>query len=458
MRAAALLALSALVVACGDSGAAGVSGVASDGRTRAAPERPNLVLILVDTLRQDHLGMKGYGRETTPFLASLASRSVLFPRAFSSSSWTAPSTASVFTGLYPTRHGVQEGFWAHKKEREEVDEEGEATIEINAIPESLTTLPERLRAAGYGTFGVASNLNIGKRIGFSRGFDHFEKDKHADAEQLAAWVRGWRDAMEGSQPYLLYMHVNDAHMPYEAREPWYEPQEDPKADAIARYDSEVRYIDHVLGELWDEMGWERTAIVTVVSDHGEEFGDRGGFGHTFSLHSELNDVLTLVHDPFGGGEPRRVDVPTSLVDICPTLLEFAGVAADDDLDGRSLAPLVRGGAEALARFAPRLLFAHRTRQAFPYALWAVVDGRWKLIENDRDDTIELYDLEADPREQRDLASEEPEVAAELRARLDEFQRTSLPVEGAHGRVEVPLDRELLEHLESIGYTGGDEGE
>lgn len=462
--AAGLLALVGPLGAGCDGGTA-TGEVAGDAPLPAAG-RPNIVLILIDTLRVDHLGLFGYERETAPFVRELAERSVVFRNAHSSSSWTAPSTASVFTGLYAPKHGIKEGFWAHKKNQEnEHDTDGgdeadldETTLHINSIPAYLTTLPQRLQAEGYQTLGVASNLNIGKRIGFSRGFDEFFKNKHASADRLVDTLLEWSASLDESRPYFMYMHVNDAHMPYKEQAPWYQAQGDELRDEIARYDSEISYLDQALRRVHDELDWGEDAVVILISDHGEEFMDRGKMGHTFSLYAELNHVLTIVSDPAARDRARDVTLRTSLVDVFPTVLEYAQVDPGEGVDGHSLVPLVRGTDPARqALFDGRRVFAFRGKEARPDALWAVVDGNWKLIENDASGAVELFDLAADPGEQENLAGSRPERLASLREVLAAFRESAKAPDPT--TVEVELDDELYEDLKSLGYTGGDdEGE
>lgn len=423
------------------------------GSCGAAPEPdepPDLVLIVIDTLRPDHLDLYGYERETAPFLTQLAERSTVFEHAYSTSSWTAPSTASIFTGMYPNRHGVLMGFRAQRNTAEaEADEELEA-LELVTLP-ALPTLVEQLRAAGYGTFGVASNINIGEQLGFDRGFDRFERMIKDDAEVLAQRVLSWREELDAG-PSFLYLHFNDVHKPYHARDPWYAEHEDDLEDLVARYDSEITYLDGWIEHLHDELGWDEDTVVMLVSDHGEEFRDHGKLGHGYSLYRELNQVLMMIALP--GALASRVDAHVSLVDVLPTLLDAAGFQPFEYAQGTSLLPLVRGDTEA--EFERRTLFAHRIRGKDPAPLyerkpvWSAIRGRWKLIRRDREAGIELYDLHEDPGELRDLAGERPELVEELSHALATFEERTERLEGE--RVEVQVDSELFEHLRELGYA------
>ena len=444
----AALALACAAPACAPSAPAD----AGDAPAPGAEPRADLVLILIDTLRPDHLQPYGYEAPTSPFLARLADRAVVFERAFSTSSWTAPATASVFTGLYPNEHGVVAGFRAQRH----LDEALEERLQLVALPADRATLPELLADAGYATFGLASNINVGSELGFDRGFEQFERLHRAPAAEIVERVLAWRAQLDPERPYFLYLHLNDVHMPYEGRPEFgYEPGAEGLENQIAAYDSEIRYLDHWLGELDRGMGWAagRDTFLMLVSDHGEEFLEHGAVGHRFSLHAEVNDVLMMVAAP-GAAAGARVGANASLVDVLPTLLDAAGLEPPPGLAGRSLAPLLAAPAAELGE---RALFAHRVRGKSERplderrALWAIVSGPWKLLLDETDGSARLYDTAADPGETEDLAAARPELVERLRAELETFR--SETVLHAGSEVEVLVDQELLEHLRELGYAG-----
>jgi len=444
------------------------SVVACSGEVERAAEpirdRPDVVLITIDTLRPDHLGFYGCREETAPFLASLARNSAVFTRAFSTSSWTAPATASVFTGLYPSQHGVTTGFFVHRARAKKVQAEGVESISLNRIGDSVRTLPELFHDAGYRTFGLATNINIGAEIGFDRGFDHFERLHRmvprgdASAEEVHAKLSHWQPLIQRGGPNFIYLHFNDVHAPYERRDPWYdkhaarigEPRE-------AAYDSEISYLDRILERSFRDFGWQRNAVVMLLSDHGEEFLEHGQVGHLATLYRELLQVLLMVHGPAVGVTARRIETNVSLVDVLPTLAELAGLRlAQERIAGRSLVPLMigkRGEQLAEEKFGRRLLFAHSTTEARDKGeLWAVVHGDWKLIMKDAG--AELYDTRRDPGEQRNRLSEHPQLAAELGRQLRRFAQESTwsAGEGAGEKVELEIDEDTLESLRELGYV------
>ncbi|MCB9915928.1 MAG: sulfatase [Planctomycetes bacterium] len=431
-------------------------GLAACGAREPAAPRPDVLLVVVDTLRPDHLGFQGYERETAPFLAELAARGAVFERAFSTSSWTAPSTASVFTGLYPPRHGVVQGFFAHFHQAGG-EQAAPADLVLQRLPGDHPTLPELFHAAGYRTYGLATNLNIGPEIGFDRGFDRFERLDDVPAAQVLARLDAWRDELDADdgRPRFLYLHLNDVHAPYVPRKRWYRDAGDERARRISAYDSEISYLDEQLREAARAHGFGADALVAVVSDHGEEFQEHGNWFHGFSLHRELNQVLLVLAGP--GVPARRVPVNVSLVDVLPTLVDLAGLGADATREaarnGRSLAPLLGSEPEAeaaLASYAERTLLAHREQlvNGEPMHAWVVLQGRWKLYE--QGGVRRLYDLWSDVRELHDLLADEPEVAARLGAVLDQEKARGIDVHGDGTAVE--LDAELLERLSSLGYA------
>jgi arylsulfatase A-like enzyme len=422
-------------------------------RSAAAPAaRPDIVLVLIDTLRPDYLGLGGAAAETAPFLAELAGKSILFRHAHSTSSWTAPATASVFTGRYPPQHGVTKGFLAQGGGREEGEEAGAQSLELHSLPTGLPTLAERLRDAGYQTLGVAGNVNLGTELGFQRGFERFSCERQADAEALAATLSAWRAELDPARPCFTYVHLNDVHKPYVPRAPWYQAGADDE-DA-ARYQSEIRYVDESLRALFTTMQWGEDTARLVISDHGEAFGEHGQRGHGLSLHGEVNRVLMILAPAGWAGGARVVEENVSLLDVRPTALALAGLeeapgrAEGPELVGRSLLAFAAGGErEAFAR---RALFAHRGNPG--RALWAVLSGEWKLIEDERDGRRQLFDTRADPGELSDQSADRPEVVARLAAELERFRAAARPIGSAD--VEVELDPATLRHLSELGYVEG----
>jgi len=437
------------VLGCLFCGLAGGCESAVDG-TRA-----NVVLITLDTLRADQLKAYGNAAVGAPFLAELASNGTVFENAYSSSSWTAPSTASLLTGGYPDRHGIAQGFLVQLQGATTADE-----IRLQAISARTPTLAETLRDSGYKTFGVAANVNVGAEMQFDRGFDRFVRERQMSAEKMGELVLSWKEEMRAAEPFFLYLHLNDVHKPYDLREEWFAQAEGEPAATLARYRSELGYMDHFLERLWKDLGLGEQDLVVVVSDHGEEFLDHGGWGHHFSLYDELNRIVFFVHAPgLGIRRGQRISTPVSIIDVEPTIRELIGLprvsgTAEQDPDGVSLAFLLHPAREEGRDGQPdprigklmRPLFAHRMESE--QELWSVLDGRYKLIEGAAG--LELYDLETDPRETKNLVEEKREVVSGLLEALRAHQERAAG--HASESTRVPIDHELLEHLQELGYV------
>jgi arylsulfatase A-like enzyme len=413
-----------------------------------AEHRPNVVLIVIDTLRADHLPFYGYRRDTAPFLSMLAEQGAVFEHAVAPASSTAPSTASVFTSLYPTEHGVQNGLAATAKMRK-VD----PTLELNRIPEELRTLPELMDQAGYVTFGISDNVNVGESLGFTQGFDRFKLYGDKSASVVNARLRRWRPELQQAKHYFLYIHYIDPHAPYRERCPWYETWSAESDPSLAAYDSEIAYVDHHIAELYRLYGWDRNTLLVVTADHGEEFLDHGGTGHGAQLYGELINVPLLVHEP-GRIQPQRRRETVSTVDILPTLVEVARAELPEGLEGRSFWPLLEGkSAEGQER--PVLAEALKKRKGvLHYLKRAVVSGGWKYmryepLEKGAPDRELLFHVESDPKERENRIGDERARADALARELDGFEARA----GTHDeRVRVPIDDDTRKQLEELGYV------
>jgi arylsulfatase A-like enzyme len=424
---------------------------------RTERSRPNVVVVLIDTLRPDYLGFYGYEEENAPFLAELARSGVVFERAFSTSSWTAPSTASLFTSLYPPQHGITEGFLMHQNRNKMREAERIETIALHRLPAEVATLPELFQSMGYRTFGLAANINIGDEMGFGRGFDRFELQADASAPFFLERVTSWRDDIRQSEPFFLYLHMNDVHLPYSKREPYYEEQGGKLNNRRARYLSEIAYTDEHLKKIYETLDLGKETVLVVLSDHGEEFRDHGGLAHQDKLYIELNRVLMMFHAPVLELEPRRVTLNVSLIDVLPTLMELAGGFENETLVDRmgvSLVPTLTMSertAGLIETLRQRTLFAHRVNhEESEKPHWAATLRHWKLIENG-DHGLELYNHRRDPTEGRNLYSPHADgISTKLIETLEEFKTVGLAAQP--GRVEVKVDPELEKELRSLGYV------
>ena len=424
------------------------------------PPTPDVVLVVLDTWRTDALTYRSGAPSRAPFLDRMAEEGAVFPNAFATSSWTAPSTASLLTGTYPDRHGVQQGFLAQMRHaggygnKVTVDE-----LRLSRISDATRTLPQLMKDRGYRTYGIATNINIGQEMGFDRGFDRFRRESEWPAARVAKLLGDWRaEIVEGEGPFFLYLHLNDVHKPYDLRKKWFQPGQPGHPPELANYMSEVGYLDHHLEAMLTGLPLEEDTLLVVVSDHGEEFLDHGGMGHHFTLYNEVNGIVFLFRAPGLGVEAVRLEgVEAGGIDLAPTVLQLAGFAPPtEEQDGVGLAPFFKAGTarevleDTRQKLAGRALYAHRWGN--DRNLYATVQEGWKLIEGPGEFGRKLFHVAEDPYERNDLAESHPERVEELAQRLEEYlAREYVPVTSSQS---VDMDPELLEQLKMLGYVEG----
>lgn len=412
---------------------------------RKPSPRPNVVVVVIDTLRIDHLPFYGYPKETAPFLSKLAAQGVVFDKAYAASSWTAPATASIFTGLYPFQHGVVMGLMAQMRLIKRYPK-----IKINRIPEEVTTLPEVFRGGGYRTFGISDNANISEGQGFAQGFDRLLVSVHKGARYINQQALDLEKEIRAGGPYFLYLHYNDPHMPYRIELDEKEMTGDHTTDLKAMYDKEIALVDGRLEELFARFGWSKNTLLIVTSDHGEEMMEKGFYGHGQSLYN------TVIHVPLLFSWPerklfaaKRPAVNVSTMDILPTLASFLGFDEVDGLAGQDLTPVLKGKTGAATK---RYIYSHlHLRANTPKASLqeASINGDHKYI-FEAPDTHFLFDLKQDPGEDRNLYAQDRTTAQTLAANLFSFEK-SCPRYNAD-YVDIPLDKQSIEQLRSLGYV------
>ncbi|HET7295160.1 MAG TPA: sulfatase [Vicinamibacteria bacterium] len=420
----------------------GAALAASAACTRADLERPDLVLIVVDALRRDHLPFHGYPRNTAPFLTELAARGVVFERAHSTSSSTPPAVASLLTSLFPAEHGVVHGFSPSLRK----DKPGRPRAHVTPLPDEAVTLAEVLGAAGYATFAVTQNPNVGAALGFTQGFASFDHyPKSIEAERIVARLEELKPVLQSRRPYFLYLHFMDVHAPYRARAPFFdESLADEGARRISAYDSGIHSLDARLRALFGRFGWDRDAFVVLTADHGEELGERGRAGHAATLFAEVLDIPLVMRPPGGLSVGRRHAVPVSLVDILPTLRQAAGLPPSSSDSGRSLLPFVEG---RQVPWPPRPLFASLSPPDQEGLRATLLDG-WKWVGTPEGDL--LFDLSRDREEQQNRAADDPERLARLRALHETFESGARRFQ-VDART-LALGEDDVENLRALGYV------
>jgi arylsulfatase A-like enzyme len=409
--------------------------------------RPDVVVIMLDTTRVDHLGPYAETART-PFLDRLAQDSVVFENAWTASTCTAPSIASVFTGLLPPRHGLESNILAQAgaKGEDETVREFLSSIELVALPLSVPTLTEHLSAVGYQTLGIGSNPNFCEALGFSRGFEHFSESPNRDAREMAAELRRLATQLETGRPTFTYLHFMDPHAPYKQRAPWCPHEATTECASLCRYRSEIAFLDAELESIFGEMGWleNEDTIVVLVTDHGEEFLDHGDIMHRFSVHQELSRAGLFLRAP--GLDPRRTSAPAHHTDLLPTILALLDLPPPRMLDGIALDRAALEESDTQRPLLTCRLSPHDGRH-----LWGLTVGDWRLLEEQPSGVAELYDLARDPKEEHDLARQRPQVFSRMREQLELLRRGIEPV--PFERVTVDLTDRLNDELSHLGYVG-----
>ncbi len=414
------------------------------------PQRPNILVYLVDALRADHLGCYGYPKPISPSIDRFARQATLYERAMAQSSWTRPAVASLFTGLWPHVHG--------------------ANGRRGKLSEEALTLAEILAAAGYRTAAFVTNPNVSPPTGLGQGFGEYRWLRSAvkewtRADELNEAVFEWLPEKPTEEPFFLYVHAMDPHDPYDPTPEFRgrfaaEVPEgfstiprrhdigraDSRAHYQALYDAEIAFADLHFGRLLDalrERGLYEDTLLVFLSDHGEEFAEHNRWTHGHTLLVESVHVPLIIRYP-GSGGGLRIAEPVEQIDLLPTILDYLGVEPPSVLPGRSLLPLLAGGGGG----PERQILTYLHLRGLPSA--AVMEGRWKLIEWRRGEQVvrsSFFDTLSDPGEHRDVAGERPVVAGYLAASLEEKlrQEGKLPVG------EAVLGEEIESHLRALGY-------
>ena len=441
----------------------------------SSTQQPTIVLITLDSVRLDYLGWGGSDLPTSPKLDALAAKGVRFTQNISQSSWTKPSTATLLTGLVPGKH--------------------HANSRYAPLPNSQRTLAEALLLSGYRTNCFSSNPNITPTFGFKQGFSEMQHDVFANADALITSGKQWLEA-GGGQASFLYLHLNDAHYPYDPSADYagmfnntgiestlngptemeFRASEGASFSEIEveslrlSYAEEIRYLDDLVGDFVNDLLQTRDDVIVIItSDHGEEFLEHGDLGHGHTVHDELiriplqfniSESLMQQQQWLPGLHGQQV----RQMDVLPTVLEICGVAWPSTavaLDGQSLLPFFGNGSaqsdrsaisetdsqgSALSGFTGPLR-AYR----LPHAKLIVSDP-WSSLPSNR---VWLFDLQTDPRETANLAQQKLDGVIDL---FDDYKASGwLLPSFSNSSVTITISEEEKLALAALGYGEDSEG-
>lgn len=451
-------------------------------RTAKSSKAGNILFIVVDTLRADHLPLWGNKRVQTPALEAFANDAIRFENAYANASWTRPSFASLMTGRLPSSHHTM--------------------AKSDSLPGSITTLAEALQSGGYQTFGTVTNYNVAPFFNFHQGFDEYvylepefvlgandtaaklllvqalrqkiERFKtrsgrvdvgsaYQEASEVNRSLLNFLDRKQASEtdgPFYMFAGYMDPHDPYyphpydgtgysRAANQKPAPEEAPKLRAL--YEGEITFWDSKFGELIAELkrrGLYEDMTIVVTSDHGEEFMEHGGFWHGTTLYDEQVHVPLLIKFPGTAGKGTTLRHWVQSIDLMPTLLEGAGLAVPDGVQGQNVAHDA-GNVFSEESHEGNVLRALRTRRE---------GAEIKLIEanpgNPRGLTPkELYEVDRDAEEQHNMAGDLPRVLTYARDKLKQAAQTAKKGQAQRSTVDVNSDDNAVERLRALGYGG-----
>jgi len=482
----------AIVALASAFGAAGCERQQVDPQPKAAspePAMPNIVFVLVDTLRADKIGAYGRTPSITPTIDSVAEEGVTFERPIAPAPWTQPSIASIFSSYNPSVHRV-----GCRVDKLSAPKRG-AKRELMVFSDQFQTLAECLEAGGYVTSGVVANSVLQEQYGFAQGFDHYDivdpgSGHAAPGDKLNEAALAWLRQRDTSKPFFLYLHYMDVHGPYNAGPQFVDdlldaveknpnkrlltpveqsqlkyldklPPNCPNPQRhqpltrfreywVARYEAGIREFDHHLAGLrakLSEMGlWDDTYVI-ITSDHGEALCEHELWSHGFSTHHSDLHVPLILRWPGTLPNGKWISGNVRLIDVMPTLLSQLSLKVPNGIQGISLAPLIDG--QPLPEVLPALAECVKggPRQQ------AIHLGHWKLIVTRERERKQLYNLYDDYAEQIDLSVREPERVETLGAVLQRQVQANDKLASNFVTRAVPITAEQLERLRALGYVG-----
>lgn len=437
--------------------------------------RPNIVFILIDTLRADCINPDEEPHPITPFLSKLAKQSIYFPSAVTPCSWTKPTMATLLTGLPPEKHGV----------RYSVRNENPDSPVSDVLSDTIITLPEYLSQYGYETYAVQTNANLVSLLGFAQGFrkDHFIFTNDAPASIVTE--KSIQFIKNAKQPFFLYSHYMDPHLPYNpppqflnlisklklnktpivdetyiapavvvnymmelvyynlgkrSEPPSHEFTEEEKEELQRRYYAEIRFADAEIEKLVNMVKKKfPNTIFVILADHGEEFWEHKGVGHGTSLYEEQIRVPVIIYGR--GIKPKKIDTPVSTLGFAKTVASLIDLPSHSQFEGQSFVAEVN-------RNIPIEMVTWGPWKDMDLNLKGVIKYPWKFILNKNTNEKELYNLIEDPKELKDVAEEYPDMVSKLMEYIETSSKEKF-ISPSENTTEIPQD--LKEQLEKHGY-------
>ena len=437
--------------------------LACNSQPQTPPSKPDVVVVVVDTLRADHVGIYGHDRPTSPFMDALARDGIWFHRAYAASGWTLPSMTTMLSGLYPHQHLV--GRLAFRG------------TEFGKLDDGVVTLAETLKAQGYATGAVVNNTFTAPAFGIDQGFDLYDyqgatNTEHRSAEETVRAGLNWLDQTEG--PGFLFLHFMEPHLNYAATDPHLGrfSKDNPAAADVdleslvgkshrktppspevqeyvrQRYDEEILHVDDALRSLVKALKarnrWDRT-ILAITSDHGEEFWDHGGFEHGHTLMGELTRVPLIL----SGAVPKigRVDAVVEHVDLVEGLVQQSGAQSIPNTHGSDLWAVAEGRAEDHDNIAlsENILYGPPKVSA--------VDATARLEFAFETNSGSLWAVDSDGVERKRVQpANRKETGKRLSTAIKAKRGGLMPIDGVGG-VTI-ADKEMFNQLQSLGYIDG----
>lgn len=442
---------------------------------REVASRPNVILIVIDTLRADHLSCYGYSRQTSPNIDAFAQEADFYKRAYSTSSWTVPSHASIFTGLHPFEHG------SHTFQTELKGRAAKAALNLYdglyPLAQEHVTLAEVLRDEGFRTGGIIANTAyVTPAVNLDQGFDDFIREGlYSDElnELVYAWI-----AKQSSEPFFLFINYKDVHGPYNTRPrpgflerpasqeslplhmltaqvmPGTQPVPEPLAAiVIDQYDTAIANVDEEIGKLFawlKEKGLYDDTIIVLTSDHGEAFGEHHLVGHDVDLYEPLI-FIPLIVKASGNPDPRVIDEIGSLTDIPGLILDRFPEGTIGDHSSRF--PYRPGNHPVLSEihYSRPFHLVKEWRHRFLRVQFGIVEWPYKFVNSTNGEHL-LFDLAEDSEEEMNLFEPNSELAETLLQKIESFKKIR---ESSRIRSSAPtyeeIDEQTLKDAKSLGY-------